>query len=93
MQPRRQSLQQHAAVIAMHPQFPERELIKQASMSAALADTLRTRGLAEPRAKLVAEVSIVVLRVAFERWINQANDRQLEQLVGESLDQIETLAR
>jgi AcrR family transcriptional regulator len=93
MQPRRQSLKQHAAVIAMHPQLQERELIKQASMSAALADTLRARGLAPPSSKLLAEVSIVVLRVAFERWINQANDHPLEQLVGESLNQIETLAR
>lgn len=93
MQPRRESLQQHAAVIAAHPELQERELIKQASMSAALADTLRTRGLTDPSAKLVAEVSIVVIRVAFERWIKPANDRQLEQLVGESLDQIETLAQ
>ena len=92
MQPRRESLLQHAAVIATHPELRERELIRQASMSAALADTLRARGPADPAATLAAEVSIVVMRVAFERWISPANDRQLEQLIAESLDQIETLA-
>jgi len=92
MQPRRESLRRHAAIIAAHPELQERELIKQASMSAALAGALRGRGVAEPTAKLAAEVSIAVMRVAFQRWLEDADDRDLPQLVREALDQIEVFA-
>jgi AcrR family transcriptional regulator len=92
MQPRRESLRRHAAIIAAHPELQERELIKQASMSDALARALRGRGIAEPTARLAAEVSIAVMRVAFQRWIHDANDRDLPQLVREALDQIEVFA-
>ncbi|MCW3049092.1 MAG: regulatory protein TetR [Solirubrobacterales bacterium] len=81
-----------AALIAAHPGLQERELIKQASWSAALADTLQERGVAEPAARLTAEVAIPILRVAFERWIDDANDRDLPQLIAEALDQMEVFA-
>ena len=53
----------------------ERELIKLASLSAALADTLRRRGLSDPAASLTAEVATAVFRIAFERWIEETNER------------------
>jgi AcrR family transcriptional regulator len=56
------------AVINSHAELRERELIKLASLAAALADGLRRRGVPEPDASLAAESGIVVLRVAFERW-------------------------
>jgi AcrR family transcriptional regulator len=56
------------AVINSHAELRERELIKLASVAAALADGLRRRGVPEPDASLAAESGIVVLRVAFDRW-------------------------
>jgi AcrR family transcriptional regulator len=92
LQPRREAQRQRATIIGTHPELQERELMKQASWSAALADTLRVRGVAEPAARLAAEVSIAVLRVAFERWIDETNDRGLPQLIAEALDQVEVFA-
>jgi AcrR family transcriptional regulator len=92
LQSRREFSLRRQAIIAANPELQERELIKQASMSAALAGALRGRGVAEPTAKLAAEVSIAVMRVAFQRWIQDANDRDLPQLVREALDQIEVFA-
>ncbi|GIJ74575.1 TetR/AcrR family transcriptional regulator [Virgisporangium ochraceum] len=57
------------SVIDANAELRERELIKLASLSAALAGGLRRRGVAEPDASLAAESGIVVLRVAFERWV------------------------
>jgi AcrR family transcriptional regulator len=91
VQERRETSRQRQAVIASNPELQERELIKLASLSAALADALRRRGLGDPAAGLTAEVAIAVFRTAFERWIDETNDRDFPQLVRESLDQLKAL--
>src|SRR3984885_1126129 len=75
-------------VIAASPELQERELSKFASLSTALADALRQRGLAEPAATLTAELAIAVFRVAFERWSEVSEDQDFPQLIRESLDQL-----
>jgi AcrR family transcriptional regulator len=92
LQPRREALRQRATIIAANAELQERELIKLASLSAALADTLRRRGLSESAAKLAGEVAIAVFRVAFERWIDETNDREFPGLVREALDQMKLFA-
>ena len=56
------------AVIDANAELRERELIKLASLAAALADGLRRRGVPDPQAGLAAETGIAVLRVAFQQW-------------------------
>jgi hypothetical protein len=51
----------------------ERELIKLASLAGAVAEALRLHGVDDPAAILTAEAGITVFRVAFERWVDQAN--------------------
>jgi AcrR family transcriptional regulator len=92
LQQRRGFARQRQAIIAANSELQERELIKFASLSAALADTLRRRGFTEPAASLTAEVGIAVFRTAFERWIDETNDRDLAQLVRESLDELKALS-
>ncbi|MEU6652793.1 TetR family transcriptional regulator [Streptomyces sp. NPDC046900] len=75
------------AIIA-NAELRERELIKLASLSAALADALRLRGVAEPAASLTAEAGVAVFKVAFERWIEEENERDLWHLIQESLDEL-----
>jgi AcrR family transcriptional regulator len=75
-------------VIAANPELQERELIKLATWSRALAEALRGRGVAEPAASLIGEVAIAVFRVAFERWVDEGNRRELPELVGDSLDEL-----
>jgi AcrR family transcriptional regulator len=79
------------AIIASNTQLQERELIKLASLRAAVADTLRSRGLSEPAASLTAEAGMGVFRVAFERWVDKANEREWADLVDESMTQLKAL--
>ncbi len=88
LQERRATARQRAAIIAANPELRERELIKLAAWSAALADTLQRRGLSDAAARLTAEVAIAVFRIAFDRWIEDTNDRDFPRLVRESLDHL-----
>ncbi|HMA33381.1 MAG TPA: TetR family transcriptional regulator, partial [Chloroflexia bacterium] len=91
LQERREYAQQRQFVIAAHAELRERELIKLASLAAALADALRHRGISEPAASLAAEAGIAVFKVAFERWILDTNQGELPQLIRESLDELKVL--
>ena len=64
-------------VIAAHPELRERELIKLASVAAAVAEALRRRGVGEPTASLTAEAGMAVFRIAFERWITETAPNEL----------------
>jgi AcrR family transcriptional regulator len=66
---RRDHARRRQAVIAAHPGLQERELIKLASLAAALAEALRRRGVAEPSASLTAEAGVAVFKVAFAHWV------------------------
>jgi AcrR family transcriptional regulator len=91
LQERRELARQRQAVINANAELRERELIKLASLSTALAGALRQRGAADPAASLTAELTIAVFKVAFERWVGQASQRTLPQLVRESLDELKAL--
>jgi AcrR family transcriptional regulator len=92
LQERREYSRQRQAVIAANPELQERELIKLASLSAALADALRQRGVTDPAASLAAEAGIAVFRIAIERWQNDPGQRDLVQLMRESLDALKATA-
>jgi AcrR family transcriptional regulator len=91
LQERRDSARQRQAVIAANTELQERELIKLASLATALADTLRQRGVSDPAASLTAEAGIAVFRIAFERWIDDADQRGFSQLIRESLDELKAV--
>ena len=77
---------QRHAIIAANAELRERELIKLASWSAALAEALRRRGVADPTASLTGEIAIAVFRVAFERWVGEAGDEDFPRVIRETLD-------
>jgi AcrR family transcriptional regulator len=91
LQERREFARQRQTVIVANPELQERELIKLASLASAMADALRQRGVADPAASLAAEAGIAAFRIAFERWINATNQRDLPQLIRESLDQLKAV--
>ncbi len=91
LQERREYSRQRQAVIAANPELHERELIKLASLSAALAGGLRQRGVTDPAASLAAEAGIAVFRIAIERWQNDTGQRDLPQLIRESLDALKAM--
>jgi hypothetical protein len=82
---RRQLARLRQRIIAANAELRERELIKLASLSAAIAGALRQRGVDEPSASLTAEAGIAVFRIAFQRWMDGAPARDLPRLIRESL--------
>lgn len=85
LQGRREAVVRRARIIAAHAELQERELKKLASWSDALEDVLRERGLPGPDARLAAEVSVAVFRVAYRRWLDEGSERELVATVHESL--------
>ena len=76
------------AVISANAELQERELIKLAGWSAALADGLARRGVDEPTANLAAHTGAAAFRVAFERWLTEPGDRSLADTLRDSFDQL-----
>ena len=88
IQQRRAFSRQRQTIIAANAELQERELIKLASLSTALAETLRKRGVGDTAASLTAEVAIAVFKIAFERWISEPTKQDLPQLIRSSLDEL-----
>jgi AcrR family transcriptional regulator len=82
---------QRQSVIAAHADLRERELSKMASLSAALANGLRRRGVPDPDADLAAEAGMAVFRVGFQRWVSEPVERGLSTVMRESLGQLKNL--
>ena len=80
-QARREGAVLRHSVIAANPELQERELIKLASLAAAMASQLRQRGVSEPSASLSSEAGIAVLKITFDRWINETNPQDLPTLM------------
>lgn len=91
LQQRREYARQRQAIIAANTELQERELIKLASLASATADTLRRRGVSDPAASLTAEAGIAVFRIAFERWVQETNQRDLPELIRDSLDELKAV--
>jgi len=87
----REFARKRQTVIMANADLRERELMKLASMSAALADRLRQRGVGDVEASLAAETSIAVFRVAFSRWVTATEDHDLRDVIRETLDRLRTL--
>jgi AcrR family transcriptional regulator len=79
------------AVIAANAELHERELIKLARLSAALAAGLRERGVPEPDASLAAEAGIAVFRVAFAQWVADDERRGYAEIAEASLARLRSL--
>ena len=87
-QERKDMVRQRQAVIAANADLRERELIKLATLAAALADALRGRGVTDPAASLAAEAGIAVFRISFERWIGETGQGDLPRLIRDSFDEL-----
>jgi AcrR family transcriptional regulator len=85
---RREWVVQRQAVIAAHSDLRERELLKSAALTAAIADALRARGVADPAASLAAELGNLAFRTAFARWVDPANEREFAELARQTLQEL-----
>jgi AcrR family transcriptional regulator len=85
---RRDLTAQRQAVIAANPELRERELAKLADYAAAVAATLRRRGVGDLQATLAAEAGMSVLRVALGRWASSDDDRSLPVIMTAALAEL-----
>jgi AcrR family transcriptional regulator len=89
--PPRRDYKTRRKLIATHPELQERELIKLASLSAAIANALRRRGIADPIATFAAEAGITIFKTAFERWGSGKQPRDLAAHLRASLDELKAV--
>ena len=89
---RRDLSRQRQAVIAANPELRERELAKLADYAAAVAQALHRRGVGEPQASLAAEAGMTVFRIAVERWSTGSDDRELAEVMRDSMAGLRAVA-
>lgn len=85
---RREYARQRQSIISANAELQERDLMKLASLSAALAEVLRGRGVGDPAAGLTADAGMAIFKVAYECWIDETNQRGFRQLVRTALDDL-----
>jgi len=92
MHGRRDLARERARIVSAHADLRERDMIKRASLTAALAQGLQRRGVAEPAASIAADMGIGVFYVGFGRWIDAPDERDLVEIVREGFDQLKAVA-
>lgn len=75
-------------IIASSRELQERELIKAASLSAAMARALRARGVADDAATLTALTGTTLMHVAYEQWVVDPERRPFGLFAGVALAQL-----
>ena len=82
---------QRQTIIDANPGLQERELLKLAGLTTAMAAALRKRGTPEPTAKLSAECGVTVFRVAFSRWVDGSEGDDMAAIVDNVLAELREL--
>lgn len=80
------------ALVVKHAEIQERELIKLATLAAAVTKALHARRVPEPAASLAAEAGVAVFKVGFERWVNEKKPHDFAAHVRAALRALKTLA-
>jgi AcrR family transcriptional regulator len=89
---RRDLAHQRQAVIAANPELRERELAKLADYALTVAEALHQRGVSELQASMAAETGMTVFRLAMERWTNASEDRDLAEVMRDSMAELRAVA-
>jgi AcrR family transcriptional regulator len=76
---------QRRAVVAANSELQERELLKRARLSSAMADALRARGTDDTIARLAAEVGVLAFSTAYARWAAPGNGRPFAEIARAAL--------
>jgi AcrR family transcriptional regulator len=79
-------------IIVSSRELQERELIKAASLAAAVAGALRARGLGDTAATLAARTCQIVMQVTFEQWVDDPDRKPFQQLARDALAQLREIA-
>ncbi len=83
---------QVAAVVATSAELQARAALKQVGMTAAMAEALGRRGVAEPVARLAAEMGGLALKQGFAAWVEGEATQDLGEMMCVELDRLRTTA-
>lgn len=92
MHGRLQLARERRRIIATHPDLQERDLNKRSTLTLALEDGLRRRGVPESAASLASEMGIAVFYGGFARWLDDPAERELVEIVRERFDELKAVA-
>ena len=79
-------------IIASSQELQERELIKAASLAAAMAGALRARGIGDTAAALAAWTGTTVMHVAFEQWVDDPGQAPFQRIARDALAELREIA-
>jgi AcrR family transcriptional regulator len=85
------ALARHRIIISSR-ELQERELIKSASLAAAMARALRARGFGDTAATLAAHTGATVMHVAFQQWVGDPDRTPYQQIARDALAQLRDIA-
>jgi AcrR family transcriptional regulator len=88
---RREIVRQRQSVIAANPALQERELLKVATFTFAMADALSRRGVKDPEASLAANTGVLVFKAAYARWAAEPGAPDLSRLIQAVFDQLKSI--
>lgn len=80
------------AAIAASAELQERNALKQIGLAVAMADALRTRNVPEPTSVLAAELGALAFKMAYARWAEPGEKRDLGTIACEALHELRTAA-
>ncbi len=89
---RRLIARERQRIIDAHPDLEERGLIKRATLTAALAEGLKRRGVPESAANLAADVGMAVFYIGFTRWLEDPEERELVNIVRDGFEELRAVA-
>ncbi len=77
-----------AAVVATNTELQERAVLKQVGLAAAMAQALVDRGVAEPLARLAAELGSLALKDGWAAWAEGGGTQDLGRLMTANLERL-----
>lgn len=80
------------AVIAANRELQEREALKGLGLRATMADALSRRGVPELTARVAAQLGVLALTIAYERWSAAASNEDFGELARRALDDLQRAA-
>ncbi|OBH39511.1 TetR family transcriptional regulator [Mycobacterium sp. E342] len=90
---RRELVAKRQAVIDANPELKERDLLKAAALTTAIADALVARGVKPPVANLAANFGALALADAFQSWLQPGNRKSMTTLVQQALRDLDTAVK
>ena len=79
-------------IIEANPPLMEREQFKMLTLSTAISDAFRERGVSEPTATLSAQSAVAIFDIAFRMWTTPGETRNYAELVTVGIDGLRAIA-